>query len=160
MQQVYEAANGPYHISTDISKLDVNIIHRYLSEESYWAKGIPKNIVEKAILNSVCFGLYKGEQQIGFARLVTDKATFAYLADVFILPAHRGKGLSKWLMQTIQAHPELQSLRRWVLTTKDAHTLYEQCGWTRVPEDYMYRFMIRHNPDVYARESSIVNRQS
>ena len=153
MQQVYEISNGPYYISTDISKLDVNIIHKYLSEESYWAKEIPRNIVEKAILNSVCFGLYKNNEQIGFARIVTDKATFAYLADVFVLPAYRGKGLSKWLMQTIQVHPELQNLRRWILTTKDAHSLYEQCGWTRVPEDYMYRFMMRHNPDVYKKMS-------
>jgi GNAT superfamily N-acetyltransferase len=149
MQQVYEVRNGPYSISTDISKLDVNIIHKYLSEESYWATGVPKNVIEKAILNSVCFGLYCDAEQIGFARLVTDKATFAYLADVFILPAFRGRGLSKWLMRTIQAHPEFQNLRRWILTTKDAHSLYEQCGWTRVPEDYMYRFMMRHNPDVY-----------
>jgi len=152
MQQVYEVSSEPYSISTDISKLDVNIIHRFLSEESYWAKGIPKNIVEKAILNSICFGLYRDKEQAGFARLVTDKATFAYLADVFVLPAYRGKGLSKWLMQTIQAHPELQNLRRWILTTKDAHGLFEQCGWTRVPEDYMYRFMMRHNPNAYARE--------
>ena len=149
MHQVYEVIKGPYSISTDISKLDVNIIHKYLSEESYWAKGIPRNVVEKAIQNSICFGIYFEKEQIGFTRLVTDMATFAYVADVFILPAYRGKGLSKWLMQTIQAHPELQNLRRWLLTTKDAHSLYEQCGWTRVPEDYMYRFMMRHNPEVY-----------
>jgi hypothetical protein len=156
MQQVYEVRNGSYHINTDISKLDVNVIHKYLSEESYWAKGIPKQIVEKAILNSLCFGLYCNDErtlpngrQVGFARLVTDKATFAYLADVFILPEHRGKGLSKWLMQTIHAHPELQNLRRWILTTKDAHGLYEQLGWIKPPPDYAYRFMMRHNPDVY-----------
>ena len=152
MHQVYEVSDGPYRINTDISKLDVNIVHKYLSEESYWAKGIPKDVVEKAIENSLCFGVYVDEQQIGFTRVVTDKATFAYVADVFILPAHRGKGLSKWLMQTIQAHPELQNLRRWLLTTKDAHSLYEQCGWTRVPEDYMYRFMMRHNPEVYKKK--------
>jgi GNAT superfamily N-acetyltransferase len=156
--QPYEARDGDYCITTDISKLDVNIIHQYLSEESYWAQGIPKYVVEKAIANSLCFGLfYDGEQnnlsmqQAGFARLVTDKATFAYLADVFILPRHRGKGLSKWLMYVVHAHPELQNLRRWILTTKDAHSLYAECGWTKVPDDYVYRFMMRHNPDVYKK---------
>jgi hypothetical protein len=151
MQQAYEASNGMYYITTDISKLDVNVIHRYLSDESYWAKGIPKHIVEKSIANSLCFGLFHNHHQIGFARLVTDKATFAYLADVFILDGHRGKGLSKWLMKTIQSHPELQSLRRWLLSTKDAHGLYEQSGWTKVPDDYVYRFMMRHDPDVYKK---------
>jgi len=152
MNRTHEVSDGPYQVSTDISKLDVNIIHEYLSEESYWAKGIPRDVVEKAIRNSICFGLYHNAEQIGFARVVTDKATFAYVADVFVLPAYRGKGLSKWLMQTIQAHPELQNLRRWILTTKDAHSLYEQCGWKRVPEDYMYRFMMRHDPDVYKKK--------
>lgn len=157
--ETYEARDGDYYITTDISKLDVNVIHQYLSEESYWAKNIPKHVVEKAIANSLCFGLfYNAEQnnanmqQVGFARLVTDKATFAYLADVFVLPGHRGKGLSKWLMRIIQAHPELQNLRRWILSTKDAHGLYEQCGWTKVPDDYVYRFMMRHNPDVYKKQ--------
>lgn len=123
MELIYEVSEGNYFITTNNSTLDVNIIHQYLSEESYWAKGIPKSVVEKAILNSLCFGLfYKDEQtksmQVGFARLVTDKATFAYLADVFVLNEHRGKGLGKWLMRTIQSHPELQNLRRWILTTK------------------------------------------
>ncbi|MBS1744625.1 MAG: GNAT family N-acetyltransferase [Bacteroidetes bacterium] len=111
---------------------------------------------EKAIENSMCFGLFMkdntgniSDSQVGFARLVTDKATFAYLADVFILKQHRGKGLSKWLMHVIQSHPALQQLRRWLLTTKDAHGLYEQTGWVKVPDDYVYRFMMRHNPDVY-----------
>jgi GNAT superfamily N-acetyltransferase len=156
--QTYEARIDGYFITTDISKLDVNVIHQYLSEESYWANGIPKNIVEKAIANSLCFGLFcdtehnnRNIQQVGFARLVTDKATFAYLADVFVLQAYRGKGLSKWLMHVIHAHPELQNLRRWILSTKDAHGLYEQCGWTKVPDDYVYRFMMRHNPDVYKK---------
>jgi hypothetical protein len=138
MQAIYEASDGLYNITTDVSKLDVNVIHHFLSQESYWAQKIPKDIVEKSIANSLCFGLfYKDGQtmpnsrQIGFARLVTDKATFAYVADVFILREHRGKGLCKWLMKTIQAHPELQNLRRWLLTTKDAHSLYEQLGWQK-----------------------------
>src|SRR3954466_6729308 len=109
--QPYEASSEMFFITTDISKLDVNVIHRYLSEESYWAQGIQKNIIEKAIQHSMCFGLFlkNGEndlKQIGFARLVTDKATFAYLADVFVLNEYRGKGLSKWLMKIIQDHPE------------------------------------------------------
>lgn len=156
MQTVYEIKNSKYLISTDISRLDITVIHEYLSKESYWAKNIPKSVVEKAIDNSVCFGLfYQHEsnanlsEQVGFARVVTDKATFAYLADVFIVKEYRGKGLSKWLMQTIQSHPELQNLRRWLLATKDAHGLYAQLGWTKVPDDYIYRFMMRHNPDVY-----------
>ena len=107
------------------------------------------HVIEKAIKNSLCFGLFYNDVQIGFARLITDKATFAYLADVFIINEYRGKGLSKWLMKIIQAHPELQNLRRWLLTTKDAHGLYAQVGWTKVPDDYVYRFMMRHNPDVY-----------
>jgi len=146
-----EVHHAAYSITTDVSKLNVNIIHKYLSEESYWAKGIPKHIVEKAIANSLCFGLFYEDEQVGFARLVTDKATFAYLADVFIVESHRRKGLSKWLMQTIQSHPELQNLRRWLLTTKDAHGLYEQFGWITPPPDYIHRFMMRHNADVYKK---------
>ncbi len=146
-----ELHDGDYFITTDSSKLNVNIIHQYLTEESYWAKGIPKHVVEKAIANSLCFGLFNKDDQVGFARVITDKATFAYLADVFILEVHQGKGLGKWLMQTIQAHPELQNLRRWLLTTKDAHGLYEQFGWIAPPPDYIYRFMMRHNPDVYKK---------
>lgn len=156
MSEYYEAGNENYFISTDVSKLNVDMIHHFLSEESYWAKGIPKDVVEKSIANSLCFGVYCEDQptlpagrQVGFARLVTDKATFAYLADVFILSAYRGKGLSKFLMQTIHAHPELQNLRRWWLGTKDAHGLYEQFGWTRITDDVAKRFMQKHNPDVY-----------
>jgi len=151
MSEHYEARKENYFISTDISKLNVDMVHNFLSVESYWAKGIPKNIVEKSIRNSLCFGVYFDDEQIGFARLVTDKATFAYLADVFILPIHRGKGLSKFLMQTIHAHPELQNLRRWWLGTKDAHGLYEQFGWTRINDEVAKRFMQKHNPDVYKR---------
>ena len=152
--KVYEVRNGLYKITTDNSKLDVNLIHQFLCEESYWAKGIPKNIVEKSIANSLCFGLFYKDAQVGFARLVTDKATFAYLADVFIINEHRGNGLGKWLMKTIHEHPELQNLRRWLLTTKDAHGLYEQLGWIKPPEDYVYRFMMRHNPDIYKKSGS------
>src|SRR5438046_376999 len=130
MNDYYSATKENYLISTDSSKLNIDIIHHYLSEESYWAKGVPKTVVEKSIANSVCFGLYYNNEQnmmqVGFARLISDKATFAWLADVFILPEHRGKGLSKWLIETIHAHPEMQGLRRWLLGTKDAHGLYKQ----------------------------------
>jgi GNAT superfamily N-acetyltransferase len=151
MSEHYEVKKENYFISTDNSKLNVDMIHNFLSEESYWAKGIPRAVVEKSIINSLCFGVYCNDEQVGFARLVTDKATFAYLGDVFILPKHRGKGLSKFLMQTIHAHPELQNLRRWWLGTKDAHRLYEQFGWIRITEDVAKRFMQKHNPDVYKK---------
>jgi GNAT superfamily N-acetyltransferase len=154
MQPIHEVSKGLYNITTDISKLDVNVIHEFLSQESYWAKGITKNIVEKSIANSLCFGLFYQSAQIGFARLITDKATFAYVADVFVLREHRGKGLCKWLMKTMQAHPELQNLRRWLLTTKDAHELYEQLGWQKPSADYVYRFMMRQNIDVYKKTGS------
>ncbi len=151
MNEIYEAKKDNYIISTDYARLNKDVIYNYLCNESYWAKGIPRGVVEKSLLHSLCFGLYLDDEQIAFARLVTDKATFAYLGDVFVLPAHRGKGLSKWLMQTIHAHPELQHLRRWWLGTKDAHGLYEQFGWTRITEDVAKRFMQKHNPDVYKK---------
>jgi len=138
-----------YKISTDPGELDLKLIHKYLSEESYWAEGIPLETVEKALANSLCFGLYKSKKQIGFARLVTDKATFAYLADVFVLEEYRGQGLSKWLMEVIQSHPELQGLRRWMLMTRDAQGLYEQFGWTVLDEDARQRCMQRHFKDRY-----------
>lgn len=158
--EVYEVCDGSYKITTHVSKLDLNLIHKFLSEESYWAKGITKDIVQKSISNSLCFGLFYNEEQnipygsqVGFARLITDRATFAYLADVFIIKEYRGKGLSKWLMQIIQSHPELQNLRRWLLTTKDAHGLYKQLGWEKPSREYAYRFMMRHNADVYKKTS-------
>lgn len=148
---LYEIHKDDYLISTDQSLLNLYIVHRFLSNESYWAKNIPLHIVETSIKNSLCFGVYSSGEQVGFARLITDKATFAYLADVFIITAYRGKGLSKWLMETIHAHPELQTLRRWMLGTLDAHELYKKFGWTALPEPA--RFMQKHNPNVYNEES-------
>lgn len=145
----YLAEKDDYSISTDPSLLNIDTIYHYLSAESYWAKNIPREVVEKSITNSLCFGLYRHAKQIGFARLVTDKATFAYLADVFVMEEYRGKGLSKWLVQVIHAHPELQGLRRWVLGTRDAHGLYEQFGWTVFDEDTSKRFMQKHNKNPY-----------
>ncbi|MES2265740.1 MAG: GNAT family N-acetyltransferase [Bacteroidota bacterium] len=121
-----------YQISTDKSLLDFDAIFNYLDAESYWAKGIPPEKLRTAIAHSLCFGVYKDGKQAGFARVVTDMATFGYLCDVFILPEHRGLGLSKWLVQTIMAHPDLQGLRRWSLATLDAHGLYKQFGFSQI----------------------------
>lgn len=146
-----ESTKDDLLISDDPALLDIAVIHDYLSGQSYWAEHVPREIVEKSIANSLCFGLYKSGKQIGFARLVTDKATFAYLADVFILEEYRGQGLSKWLMEVIQSHPEVQGLRRWMLMTRDAQGLYEQFGWTVLDEDARTRCMQRHFKDRYKR---------
>lgn len=138
-----------FEISTDSKRLDVDLIHQYLSEESYWAKNIPIEVVRRSIDHSFCFGLFHGEKQVGFARLITDKATFAYLADVFILADYRGQGLSKWLISFIHDHPDVQGLRRWLLATRDAHGLYTQFGWEPIPEAMVGRIMQLHNPDIY-----------
>ena len=132
--------NG-YTISTDDALLDIPIIHDFIANQSYWGQGRKIETVQRALDNSLNFGLYKGDQQIGFARVVTDLATFAWVADVFILEAHRGLGLSKWLMEMILAHPELQQFRRWVLATKDAHELYRPFGFNELkrPERWMER---------------------
>lgn len=126
--------------------LDMDTIHGFL-RESYWAKGVPRPIVERALANSLCFGLYQHSRQIGFGRAITDRTTFAYLADVFVLPEYRGRGLGKWLIACAQMHPELQGLRRWLLATRDAHGLYRQNGFgpLRKPE----WFMEINVPDIY-----------
>jgi GNAT superfamily N-acetyltransferase len=149
----YETQHNGYTISTNKNALNIPLIHQFLSEDSYWAQQIPLPTVITSINNSLCFGMYFEEQQVGFARLITDAATFAYLADVFIVPAHRGKGLSKWMLATIHAHPHLQGLRRWLLGTKDAHSLYEQFGWKRFGDEQTQRFMQLHNPNVYSQQS-------
>ncbi|CAN5130860.1 GNAT family N-acetyltransferase [soil metagenome] len=132
--------NEVYTISTDKSKLDIAVIHRYLSQEAYWSLNIPLAIVQRSIENSACFGVYQGDNQVGFARVITDFSTFGYLADVFILPEHRGLGLSKQLMTFIMAYPPLQGLRRIMLVTRDAHGLYEQFGFQPIdsPENTMF----------------------
>jgi GNAT superfamily N-acetyltransferase len=129
-----------YDISTDPSRLQLDAIHAYLTR-SYWSPGVPRDVVARAIANSMCFGIYLGDTQVGFARVVTDKASFAYLADVYVLEEHRRQGLSKRLVETIQAHPELQGLRRFLLATRDAHGLYAQFGFKplAVPERMMER---------------------
>ena len=120
-----------YLISTDASLLDLEVVHGYLSR-SYWAAGVPEDVVRRSIENSLCFGVYMGDEQAGFARVVTDRATFAYLADVFVLEEHRGQGIGKWLVEVILSHPELQGLRRWMLATRDAHDLYRRYAFTEL----------------------------
>ncbi len=144
---------GNFSISTDKSKLDIVAIHRFLSK-SYWSENISLETVQKSIKGSMCFGVYDNERQVmpagkqvGFARMVTDNATFAYLADVFIIEEFRGQGLSKWLMECILSHTDLQGLRRILLATRDAHGLYTKFGFT--PLNNPDRFMHIHNPDVY-----------
>lgn len=135
-----------YSITTDTTFFNLEYIHNFLSR-SYWAEGIPIETVQKSIENSLCFGVFHLGKQIGFARMITDKATFAYLADVFIDEAYRGKGLSKWLMEEIMNHPDLQGLRRMLLATRDAHGLYAQYGF--VPLTFVDRWMHIHRPDIY-----------
>jgi GNAT superfamily N-acetyltransferase len=140
-----------YTISTNKKQLDLAMIHDFLSNKSYWAKAIPLEVVKKAIENALCFGVYHQEKQVGFARVVTDYATTAYLGDVFISEPYRGKGLGKRLVKTIIDHPELANLRLWFLGTRDAHNLYKKYGFKKVAEMPVFdRFMALFNPDVYA----------
>jgi len=141
-----EATNGEFTISTDRDRLDLNAVHSYLVR-SYWAEGVPREILRKAVAESLCFGLYRGAEQIGFARVVTDRATFAYLCDVYVLEAFRGRGLGKWLMQVVMEHPHLQGLRRFVLVTRDAHELYRPLGFTSLANPTGY--MEIHKPGIY-----------
>jgi GNAT superfamily N-acetyltransferase len=136
-----------YEISTDPQRLNVELIHRFLAEESYWSPGIPRSIVERAIENSLCFGVYDPAAQVGFARVVTDRSTFALLADLFILEPHRGKGLSKWLMHCVVGHEDLQGLRRLLLLTSDAHGLYRQFGFEALGNPSRFMEVVR--PDIY-----------
>jgi GNAT superfamily N-acetyltransferase len=138
-----EWRRGSAVISTDRPRIQIDVVHGFLSG-SYWARNIPRAVVERSIENSLCFGVYETsvpEKQVGFARVITDFATFAYLADVFVVEEARGKGLAQWLMEAIDGHPELQGLRRWMLVTRDAHGLYEKFGFVQVatPADHMER---------------------
>jgi len=139
--QIVEHLRGNYVISTDPGRLDLDVIHGYLSGESYWAKRRPRDVMQRAIEHSLCFGVYAGEEQVGFARVVTDYATFAWLCDVFILEAHRGQGLGKWLIESVVAHPQLQGLL-FMLATRDAHGLYQRYGGFE-PMRSLERWMLR-----------------
>ena len=141
---------GQYEISTERGRLDLALIHDCLGS-SYWAQGIPRAVVERSIQHSLCFGAYLDGRQTGFARVVTDYATFAYVADVFVVPEHRGRGISKLLLRAILEHPELQGLRRFLLATHDAHGLYAQFGFQ--PLAHPEHFMTVHKPDVYRGEN-------
>lgn len=141
MQQIIETHREQFTISTDPARLDIDAIADMLTR-AYWAKGRTRDVIARYIQHSLTFGVYDGERQIGLARVVTDYTTFAWLCDVFIHEDYRGRGLSKWLLQTIHEHPDLQGLRRWMLATRDAHGLYEQFGWTLLdhPERWMHKF--------------------
>jgi GNAT superfamily N-acetyltransferase len=143
-----EWTRDAYVVSCDPARLDRTTIASFLAS-SYWSAGVPSETVNKSIEHSLCFGLFDEERQVGFARVVSDYATFAYLADVFVLEAYRGRGLGEWLIECVTEHPELQGLRRWVLATRDAHGLYVKFGFT--PLKQPDRFMERHDPNVYRR---------
>lgn len=139
-----------YEVSTDPARIDLDYVHRYLSRESYWAGAIPRDVVARSVANALSFGLYAPDgAQVGFARVITDRATFAWLADVFIDPAQQGLGLGKALMDVIIAHPDLQDLRRFMLVTADAHSLYERYGFTAVEKPE--RLMVKLRTDLYPR---------
>jgi GNAT superfamily N-acetyltransferase len=167
LSYLVEHRRGNFLVSTDRRKLDLDLIHEFLTN-CYWAKGIPREVVARSIEHSLCFGIYdeagasshnsehdseevRRGVQVGFARVISDFATIAYLGDVFVLGSHRGRGLSKWMMECIMAHPALQNLRRWILLTRDAHRLYQQSGFTPIaaPE----RYMELHNPNVYSSKA-------
>lgn len=146
----YELREGRYLVSTDASLLEIDRIHTFLTK-SYWAGGIPREVVERSTEYSIPFGLYDSRNQVGFARVITDRATFAYLADVYVEEEYQSLGLGKLIMRAVMAHPDLQGLRRWMLATADAHGLYQQFGFSelRQPE----RWMEKHNPQAYTRSS-------
>lgn len=143
-----EWTKDDFSVSTDKTKIDVNYVHGFL-ERSYWAENIPLDTVERSIAGALCFSVFHSGRQVGFARVVTDEATFAYLADVFIDEAYRGRGLSKWLMEVILGYPSLQGLRRFMLATRDAHGVYARFGFQ--PLTYVERWMQIHNPGVYKK---------
>ncbi len=147
LETIVEHRRGELLISTDPARLDIDVIHGFLTT-GYWAKGIPREVVARSVEHSLCFGVYDGNiAQVGFARVISDFATIAYVGDVFVLDSHRGRGLGKWLMESITQHPALQGLRRWILTTRDAHGLYSQVGFT--PVKFPERYMERLDPQVY-----------
>jgi GNAT superfamily N-acetyltransferase len=145
-EQTTDYRKGEFTVSTDPALIDLDVVHSFLTN-CYWAKGIPRDVVARSIENSLCFGVYADGKQIGFARVISDYATYAYIGDVFVLDSFRGRGLGKWLMECVMQHPRLQGLRRWSLVTQDAHGLYSKLGFEplKKPENYMEL----HRPDVY-----------
>jgi GNAT superfamily N-acetyltransferase len=136
-------------LSTLAEEMDVDAIHAWLSGESYWARGVPREVVARSVEHSLCVGIFDGVAQVAFARAITDRATYAYLADVYVLEPYRGRGLGRWMMEAFDAHPDLQGLRRWMLNTQDAHGLYARFGFT--PLAHPERAMERTHPGIYAR---------
>ncbi|MGA8314149.1 MAG: GNAT family N-acetyltransferase [Terriglobales bacterium] len=151
-KQITEHRKGKFVISTDEERLDLEMVHGFLTE-SYWAEGISREVVARSIENSLCFGVFCDGKQIGFARVISDFATFAYVGDVFVLESYRGYGLGKWLMECIVGDPRLQGLRRWTLLTRDAHGLYGQFGFT--PLKRPERYMELHDPEVYKHDQNL-----
>lgn len=149
-----EWSRGSYSISTSRHRIDLDAVHGFL-HDAYWCRGIPREIVARAIEHSLVFGLYHRNTQVGFARVVTDRATFAYVCDVFVLPEHRGRGLGRWLMETVMSYHALQGLRRWVLATRDAHDLYRTVGFDALASPD--RYMERASPDIYRSQGSADN---
>jgi len=139
-----ESVRGDFVISTDRARIDIAAVHAFLSR-SYWSPGIPEDTVRRGIAGAICFGIYHGGAQVGFARVITDQATYAYLADVYVLEEHRGRGLAKWLMEVIMSHPALQGLRRFTLSTRDAHALYRQFGFELVASPERQMEIMRRN---------------
>jgi GNAT superfamily N-acetyltransferase len=151
-ERVIEEHRDGYTVSTDPTRLDLHAVHAFLTT-CYWCPGIPLDVVVRAARGSLCFGLYHADAQVGFARVITDRATFAYLCDVYVLEGHRGRGLGEWLMRVVVGHPALQRLRRFTLVTRDAHGLYERFGFRPParPEGHMEI----HRPDVYRAEDLV-----
>jgi len=147
----------PYRITTDVSRFDLDQIWRWL-RGSYWAKGIPRALVERSVRGALCFGILQGKRQVALARVITDRVTFAYLADVFVDESVRGRGLGRWLMEVIRAHPELQGLRRWMLATRDAHGLYTKVGFRSLAHPEWMMEIVR--PDLYQTRAARVRRSS
>jgi len=149
--QAKEYRKGEFMVSTDPEMIDMEVVHGFLTQ-CYWAKGIPREVVARSIENSLCFGVYAEGKQVGFARVVSDYATYAYIGDVFVVEAFRGRGLGKWLMECVVQHPRLQGLRRWSLVTRDAHELYAHAGFEplKKPQNYMEL----HRPDVYRQKDN------
>ena len=147
---MFELGEGEFVVSDDPARLDLDLIHSFL-RESYWAQDIPRDVLERGLRNSLCLGIYEGGRQVGFGRAVTDRATYAYLADVFVIESHRGRGLAKLFMRALMAHPDLQGLRRWALVTRDAHELYRQFGFTSLARPELH--MEIHHPHVYRKNS-------
>jgi len=136
-------------ITDDTARVDRDVVHRFLRDDSYWSRDVPRDVVDRSIDNSLCFSLFDGDDQIGFARLITDRSTFSFLADVFVLPSHRGQGLAKWLCESVLEHPDLRGQRRILLGTDDAHALYAQLGFTPLEATERFMDIFRPAPEIY-----------